>query len=635
MPERWERELRKLRGLEPREQMVREQVERGPSRNRWPGGRERVIAGLVAGVVFVAAAAFAREAFLVTPTEPEHRAGEAGSLDMPALTINAHAEPGQSSPPEALARYGDVEAVIPVQGGEGWGMGNAFPSAMFGPHEAAIPVGAPMLIESNADQVEVSFDRAYPDGDLIPQSIDPGSIATLPSEPGQLLIQVSATWQDGRAEFSVFVDLYAPVDVLDVDCRAHRVPVWQSRVVRAHPDGIHATFQADVSRDLRIDAPGFRSGVLTTLEAGDTSLQIPIPPGVAIVGCNNAPDSQITVVDPGGFWAPAEVACPSGDGVASVAAEETGERLIDEATIVERLLTVQRSDEVVPPGYPEAVRAQPLPSKVVLRRDGQIIAELDVWLGIPARVEGVACSSAGIQPTQGAATAMPPSPSAVDPAEIVVRIEGLGRSERSRDFPVMTMSFGGETALGCTEAFEWTTADLTRIDEVSGRSGSILPQCSYDPLFVVPPRTPIVVETERGTEVSATRTTTPFFTGIDGVGVSVTWPDGNAVFLAYFEVRWDGPVPRNIVLDCSPTDRIPFPTPEGGFIMPGGSAFIRGNMTGFLQSDVIEQMTKRDGGGAGGWDGTWQVVRNGSIVAAVEFPSLSGVACRGSGIGGA
>jgi hypothetical protein len=57
-------------------------------------------------------------------------------------------------------------------------------------------------------------------------------------------------------------------------------------------------------------------------------------------------------------------------------------------------------------------------------------------------------------------------------------------------------------------------------------------------------------------------------------------------------------------------------------------------MTGFLQSDVIEQMTKRGGGGAGGWAGTWQVVRGGSVVAAVEFPSLSGVACRGTGIGG-
>jgi hypothetical protein len=308
--------------------------------------------------------------------------------------------------------------------------------------------------------------------------------------------------------------------------------------------------------------------------------------------------------------------------------------MVDEAAIAERLLVLKASDEVVPPGYPEAARDAMLPSKVTVRRDGVIVAKLDVWLGTPARIEGVACSSAGIQPKKGAAIAMPPSPSAIAAPEVVVQIEGLGRSERSRDFPVMTMSFRGETALGCTEEFEWTAADGTRLDEASGRSGSILVQCSYDPLFVVPPRTPIVVLAESNTEVFVTRTTTPLYTGIDDVGVSVTWPDGNAFFLAYFEVRYDEPVPRNIVLDCSPSDRIPFPTPEGPFILPGGSAFIRGNMAGFLQSDVIEQMTKRDGSGAGGWDGTWQVVRGGSVVADVEFPSLSGVACRGTGIGG-
>ena len=419
MPERWERELRKLRALGPREQLVRERVERGPSGSGRPGGRERVIAGLVATAVFIAAAAFAREAFLVTSADRDHSAGEVGSLDLPPLTISAHAEPGQSSPPEASARYGDVHAVIPVQGGEGWGMGNAFPAAMFGPHDAAIPVGAPLLIESDADQLEVGFNRTYPEGDLIPQAIDPGSILTLPSKPGQMLVHLSATWPDGRAEFSIFFDLYEPVDVLDVDCRDHRAPVWRSRVVRAYPDGIHATFQADVSRDLRIDAPGFRSGVLATLEPGETVLELPIPPGIATIGCNNAPDSQITVVDPEGLWAPAQLGCPRGDEAVSVAAE-SDDRMIDEGAIVERLLTVRSSDEVLPPGYPDAVRGQPLPSRVVVRRDGEIVAKLDVWLGRPVRIEGTACTSAGIRTKESAGPATSPgsSPTASEVLEI-------------------------------------------------------------------------------------------------------------------------------------------------------------------------------------------------------------------------
>jgi hypothetical protein len=220
-----------------------------------------------------------------------------------------------------------------------------------------------------------------------------------------------------------------------------------------------------------------------------------------------------------------------------------------------------------------------------------------------------------------------------DPAEVVLRIEGLGRSEATRRWPVMTVSFGGETYRGCTEGFEWTTADGSRIDEVSGRSGSILVQCSYDPLFVVPPRTPIVVVTEPDAEAFVTRTTTPLYAGTDGIGASVRWPDGNADFIAFFEVRYEEPVPRNIVPDCPPEDRIPFSTPDGPRIQPGGSAYIRGNMAGFLQTDVIEQMT-REPGGTTEWDGVWQVVREGSVIAAVEFDALSGVACRGSGVAG-
>jgi hypothetical protein len=56
-------------------------------------------------------------------------------------------------------------------------------------------------------------------------------------------------------------------------------------------------------------------------------------------------------------------------------------------------------------------------------------------------------------------------------------------------------------------------------------------------------------------------------------------------------------------------------------------------MDGFQQTDVIEQMT-REPGGTTEWDGVWQVVREGSVIAVVEFGALSGVACRGSGIGG-
>ena len=93
---------------------------------------------------------------------------------------------------------------------------------------------------------------------------------------------------------------------------------------------------------------------------------------------------------------------------------------------------------------------------------------------------------------------------------IVVWIYGLG--ERSTEVPIITMTYGGETKRGCTEGFDWTLPDGTRVHEAAGQDGS-LPPCSPDPLFRVPPGIPITVEVPTATEVFVTRTTTPFYGG--------------------------------------------------------------------------------------------------------------------------
>ena len=46
-------------------------------------------------------------------------------------------------------------------------------------------------------------------------------------------------------------------------------------------------------------------------------------------------------------------------------------------------------------------------------------------------------------------------------------IYGLG--ERSTDVPIITMTYGGETKRGCTEAFDWTLPDGTRVARGGGR----------------------------------------------------------------------------------------------------------------------------------------------------------------------
>jgi hypothetical protein len=44
-------------------------------------------------------------------------------------------------------------------------------------------------------------------------------------------------------------------------------------------------------------------------------------------------------------------------------------------------------------------------------------------------------------------------------------------------------------------------------------------------------------------------------------------------------------------------------------------------------------MTREDRSDAGDLAGVWQVVREGSVVASVDYPDLSGTACQGTGIG--
>ena len=154
-------------------------------------------------------------------------------------------------------------------------------------------------------------------------------------------------------------------------------------------------------------------------------------------------------------------------------------------------------------------------------------------------------------------------PTADEPG-IVVWIYGLG--ERSTEVPIITMTYGGETKRGCTVGFEWMLPDGTRVDEAAG-DGS-LPLCSPDPLFLVPPGTPITVEVPSATEVFVTRTTTPFYGGLDSVGANVRWAgEGQGDFTVAFDVE-QGEVPKEIVLDCELGDRLAFTTPDGPRVLP-------------------------------------------------------------------
>jgi len=88
MPERWQRELTKLEALEAREAVVRERIERGPTTKGPPGPRERLIAGVVAATVFLAAGAFAWRA--LTPSDVD---GGVAAGSWPVATVSFTTSP--------------------------------------------------------------------------------------------------------------------------------------------------------------------------------------------------------------------------------------------------------------------------------------------------------------------------------------------------------------------------------------------------------------------------------------------------------------------------------------------------------------------------------------------------------------
>jgi hypothetical protein len=93
------------------------------------------------------------------------------------------------------------------------------------------------------------------------------------------------------------------------------------------------------------------------------------------------------------------------------------------------------------------------------------------------------------------------------------------------------------------------------------------------------------------------------------------------------------PLPRAAtnVLDCDPRHREAFGGPYVR-IDPGGSAYITGNIGGIELTDEVTQATFQK---SDPWTGLWHVIRGGSVIAVVDFPLLDGVACQGSGVGGA
>jgi hypothetical protein len=87
-------------------------------------------------------------------------------------------------------------------------------------------------------------------------------------------------------------------------------------------------------------------------------------------------------------------------------------------------------------------------------------------------------------------------------------------------------------------------------------------------------------------------------------------------------------------LACGHDAQVAFGGPDAR-ILPGGALYITGNLSGFERTDEVVQVTSDPSDPETEWDGLWHVIRDGQVIAVVDWASLDGVACAGTGIAGA
>ena len=96
------------------------------------------------------------------------------------------------------------------------------------------------------------------------------------------------------------------------------------------------------------------------------------------------------------------------------------------------------------------------------------------------------------------------------------------------------------------------------------------------------------------------------------------------------------PLPQGAAdaLDCGANERVAFGGPNH-VLLPSGALYITANLPGIERTDQVMQITSTSSDPRFDWDGLWHVIRDGEVIAVVDYPSLDGVACDLSGVAGA
>jgi len=218
MPERWEREIEKLRTVTaPTSTPTR--IAEGPHSDRMPPTPrrgQRLVVILVAFVVFGAAAAFAAGAFRreTAPMIPGagSSASSTASLAGTPTSLDASLEaPPDGSVPSLTLTFGSTSSTFAAKDGVWPGTDiSPSPSQTF---DATIDPGAPITLTTNVGKVEGELwivDRDQkPTGQSIPLDLSLGS-AVLPDQPGLYQLAIGGGWSDGKVGFSVGLTIGTP-----------------------------------------------------------------------------------------------------------------------------------------------------------------------------------------------------------------------------------------------------------------------------------------------------------------------------------------------------------------------------------------------------------------------------------------
>ena len=207
MPERWQQELRKLGDVEPADDTWH-RAELGP---RIPGGpglpprRQRVVAGVVAIVIFVAAGGFAWRALRPTPQR------SVGSDLNPTLVVTLRIlKRDNVSVPTATLKVGGL--TVPGRGGV-WQSGNAgtssepirFTVGDFVP----VVVGSLLGVAGDAESVDAGLERPDGSGSVASFGQLSDDAVALDQPPGDYVLRLTGHWLQGNANF------YFPIDLVE------------------------------------------------------------------------------------------------------------------------------------------------------------------------------------------------------------------------------------------------------------------------------------------------------------------------------------------------------------------------------------------------------------------------------------